>query len=523
MGTVYPRGRKLWIEYKDARGERCYAATDHVVGEEAKARKVLAAVEARVAAGLAHGEAEYGPVTVRRYSESWIGDRRRRGLGSVDSDQGRLNHALPSLGPLLLTEVRPKHVRDLVRELRAKCGPRPDQLAPRTVRHVYGTIHTMFEDAVADELIEFNPCKVKRGELPKKIDKDPNWRSGAVFTRAEVEAVVSDERIPHDRRVLYALLFLAGLRFGEAAALRWRSYDTTASPLGKLLVASSFSTQKRAEKSVKTEHTREVPVHGTLAKMLAAWKLSGWSAMLGRQPKPDDLLIPSREDRNRNVNHALKRFHEDLERLDLRKRRQHDARRSFITLARSDGARKDVLEWVTHGPRGDIVDLYTTLPWEALCAEVAKLRISLREGKVLALPRAANAGDGDGAYYDRYHSPPKLASSGRISGGVDGTRIIPVQQHDTPAKQAIPSLPSPAPGSQPAPRRDGSPAESRPVVKPMAEPPSVEVLRRKMDAAIVAEAWDAVKAIRERIIEEERTNVVDLEAERVRRTGSGGR
>jgi hypothetical protein len=82
MGTVYPRGRKLWIGYKDARGERCYAATDHVVGEEAKARKVLAAVEARVAAGLAHGEAEHGPVTVRRYSESWIGDRRRRGLGS---------------------------------------------------------------------------------------------------------------------------------------------------------------------------------------------------------------------------------------------------------------------------------------------------------------------------------------------------------------------------------------------------------------------------------------------------------
>lgn len=81
------------------------------------------------------------------------------------------------------------------------------------------------------------------------------------------------------------------------------------------------------------------------------------------------------------MNHALKRFHEDLERLGLRKRRQHDARRSFITLARSDGARKDVLEWVTHGPRGDIVDLYTTLPWEALCAEVAKLRIFAAGGK----------------------------------------------------------------------------------------------------------------------------------------------
>jgi hypothetical protein len=49
--------------------------------------------------------------------------------------------------------------------------------------------------------------------------------------------------------------------------------------------------------------------------------------------------------------------------------------------------------------------------------------------------------------------------------------------------------------------------------------PSVETLRQKLDAAIVAEAWDAVKAIRQRIIEVERAeagNVVPL-----RRPGTG--
>jgi hypothetical protein len=105
----------------------------------------------------------------------------------------------------------------------------------------------------------------------------------------------------------------------------------------------------------------------------------------------------------------------------LGKRRQHDARRSFISLARSDGARKDVLEWVTHGPRGDIVDLYTTLPWELLCAEVAKLKIQLVEGKVIAWPLGVNAREEDGASYDPSYKAPKLASSGRISarGGRD--------------------------------------------------------------------------------------------------------
>ncbi len=76
----------------------------------------------------------------------------------------------------------------------------------------------MFEDALADDLIESNPCAIKRGELPAKIDKDPTWRSGAVFTREEVEQLLSDDRIPEERRTLYALLFLGGMRIGEAEA-----------------------------------------------------------------------------------------------------------------------------------------------------------------------------------------------------------------------------------------------------------------------------------------------------------------
>ena len=34
----------------------------------------------------------------------------------------------------------------------------------------------------------------------------------------------------------------------------------------------------------------------------------------------------------------------------------------------ADGGRKDILRWITHGPEGDIIDLYTTLPWHTLKA-----------------------------------------------------------------------------------------------------------------------------------------------------------
>jgi hypothetical protein len=116
-------------------------------------------------------------------------------------------------------------------------------------------------------------------------------------------------------------------------------------------------------KGTKTENPREMPVHPTLARILAAWKLSGFEQLTGRTPRPDDPIVPSRRGAYRNVNASLRRFHEDLERIGLRARRQHDARRTFISIARADGAVADKLHFATHGPDGAIMDDYTTLPW----------------------------------------------------------------------------------------------------------------------------------------------------------------
>ena len=65
----------------------------------------------------------------------------------------------------------------------------------------------------------------------------------------------------------------------------------------------------------------------------------------------------------------------------------------MITLCRVDGARKDFLELVTHGPRGNILDIYTSMPWPPLCEEVAKLKVERRTGTVIALPRVAQVGE----------------------------------------------------------------------------------------------------------------------------------
>jgi integrase len=311
---------------------------------------------------------------VSQYEALWSAARAARGVAGAENDSARLRlHALPQLGHLKLTDVRPRHLRDTVRGLRAK-----GTLAPRSIRHVYGLLHALFREAVADELVATNPCVVSPHELPRAVDKDPTWRAGAVFQRGELEQLLTDERLPPDRRMLYALLGLTGLRFGEAAALRWRSYEPTTEPLGRLLVAKSWSSSRHEEKSTKAEQPRLVPVHPALAELLTRWRAERWPAMFGREPGPDDLLIPSRRGRHRSRHHSLSKFHEDLQRLALRRRRQHDLRRTFVSLARADGARADVLLGVTHGTRGNnLMDMYTTLPWASFCAEVAKLNFVL--------------------------------------------------------------------------------------------------------------------------------------------------
>ena len=71
-----------------------------------------------------------------------------------------------------------------------------------------------------------------------------------------MEQLISDARIPPERRVQYALKAIAGLRHGEVAGLRWRHYDPALEPLGRLVIATSYDTGR-----TNTEVTRRVPVH----------------------------------------------------------------------------------------------------------------------------------------------------------------------------------------------------------------------------------------------------------------------
>jgi hypothetical protein len=202
----------------------------------------------------------------------------------------------------------------------------------------------------------------------------------------------------------------------------------------ELLVAFAYSTVKGRAKTTKTDSSKHIPVHPTLAAMLAEWKLGGWAAMMGRHPEPDDLIVPLPPEhaaRRRTRSGQPFRGHyysgdrwrrEDLPTLEWRHRRHYDMRATFITLVLEDGADQHIIEnRVTHTrKRRSAFDGYNRgFQWERTCTEVAKLKISRRpmgQGAVVALPVAAGAegaeaADSDASRYSARYSPRNAEES----------------------------------------------------------------------------------------------------------------
>lgn len=373
------RAKKGWIllRLKDETGawrERSSGHPDTPDGWR-KAKRMLAdLVERATAREDATGST--APVTVRAWSKRWLADRRASGVRDADNDESRLeHHVLDELGELLLEDVKPRHL-DALAKAWAAAGK-----APRTRRNIYSVVKALFRDArIAGLLDGPDPCILTHRQLGKVRDGARFKRGEAVFTREELELLVRDERVPQDRRVWYALLGVGMLRTGEAAGLRWGKVQA-ADPLARLVVDTSYD-----HGQTKTGEPRWMPVHPALAAVLAEWKLGGWARALGRPPGPEDLVMPvtpepKRKGRRkdpgemRDKNYARKRLVVDLAKLELRHRRAHDLRRTGVSLARSDGADKETLRWGTHAAPKSVMDLYTTLEWQAVCREVAKLNI----------------------------------------------------------------------------------------------------------------------------------------------------
>lgn len=422
MGSIYKRGDSpfWWVQWSiPGTKKRTQKATpfrhDDPAGEK-QARATLEAIERKVAQERKIS-AGGTVLTVAVYAASWLAGLKRRGVKTAYKyDQRLRDFVLPALGDRELSLLSDDDLATFVTETLPDTG-----LAPRTQHHIVSMLGQMLRPALRKGLTRADLESVPKEERPKIRDADPMWRKLAVFSREEVELIISSPALSERNRTLWAILFLAGVRIGEALDLRWDRYDPRAPALGRLTVATSYDTRTRELGATKTETVREVPVHPTLAAVLAEWKVGGWERHTGRAPKPGDLIMPNAQGLHWSATRTWDVFQEDLAKLELRPRRQHDARRTFISLALADGASRDLLPWITHGRKGDVMSSYTTPPWDALCSTVSRLQIGLLKGELIALPVAA------GQLRPGY-APAKSSDSARASVGGGGLESHPSAQ-----------------------------------------------------------------------------------------------
>lgn len=409
MASVYPKRGKYWAQVKRA-GKWTSVPTGETDRERAQqfADAAQDAIDKAEAAGIS------GPVTLRKWINTWLA-RRQEAEHDWKKDRGRLRkHILPVLGDVEIGKITTAQIRALVHDLRFK-----KKLANRTVRNIYSVLAAAMRDATKDDIIIKSPCKLDDNDLGPKQDKDLGWRMKALFERSEAEALISDPRIPFDRQMVYAFGLLAGLRPGEAAALRWQDWLEDREPLGQLVVTLSYSTSYSKTKATKTRAVRPVPVHPTLAAMLLEWRAHGWARMLGRDPQPNDLILPlppevKRTKRTgemfRGTDYSGKRWRDiDLPMLGWRHRSVYDTKSTFITLILEDGASRDVIrDRVTHVKANrDAFDGYVRGPlWVETCREVNKLQIRRRTTGLL--PSATSSGQTNGYVAPEEGIEPKI-------------------------------------------------------------------------------------------------------------------
>lgn len=167
-------------------------------------------------AWLPPAEPKAAPITVRQYAEAWLVDR---DLEQTTRDHYRQlleDHIYPTFGNVAVAAVTPASVREWYAKVARGDGKKAKD-RPTARAHAYGLLRTIMNTAVADELRDSNPCRVRGGGQSKRAKK---IRPASL---AELEALV--KAIPERYRLMILFAAWCALRFGELAELRRSDVD----------------------------------------------------------------------------------------------------------------------------------------------------------------------------------------------------------------------------------------------------------------------------------------------------------
>lgn len=154
------------------------------------------------------------PITFGAYAARWLAERQVAGrplkARTREHYQSLLDdHLLPAFGARQVAAIKPKDVRDWYS---ATLVDRP------TLRsHAYSLLRTIMNSAVADEIIDANPCRITGAGRAKRVKK--------IRPASLDELATATNAMPERLRLMVTLASWCALRFGETIELRRKDVD----------------------------------------------------------------------------------------------------------------------------------------------------------------------------------------------------------------------------------------------------------------------------------------------------------
>ncbi len=213
---------------------------------------------------------------------SWWWEEYGRRRRSPDIDKVARKHLLPTLGGLPLSEVTPARLEGLL-------VAKTDALAPRSLNHLRGLVHTVFARAIKRDVWSgANPAAlVERRKVPKRPPE---------YLQPE-EAELLLVHLDVHWRPLFAAALFTGMRKGELLGLRKRDVNLRD---GTILVGRSYD-----HDTTKGGHADLIPIAEPLRPFLDATIRESPSALVF--PRPDGSMHPEDVKLDRVLRRALGR------------------------------------------------------------------------------------------------------------------------------------------------------------------------------------------------------------------------
>lgn len=351
-GSIYQRSDGKWcaaLMTVDGKRKVLYGRTRQDV-----ARKLAAALQAREQGALVVGPRQ----TVAQFFGRWLQDVVKPNLRprsySVYEGKTRL-HIVPELGNVSLAALTPQHLQRLYAKKIA------EGVAPKSVNNLHVVIHRALSYAVRWGLVARNVADAAEPPRVSRREIEP-------FSPEEI-AVLLNAIEGHRHQWLWTTMLATGMRFGEAAALRWSDVDLDARVVN---VRHALGVRNRGPMFAEPKTTkarRLVPLPQIAVHALAAQheQVEWLKAAAGDRWQDLDLVFPSSSGRPLSQSHTVERFHRVLDDAGLPKRRMHDLRHTYATRLFALGQHPRAVQDLLGHSRFEItMNLYTATVPEVL-------------------------------------------------------------------------------------------------------------------------------------------------------------